>query len=112
MSYASMAWGMRVINEYIRYRIPSNRHKDFVADYARAGKFLRASPVCHGYDLSRCEEDPECFILRIVWTSTQDHLSKFRGSEEFKGFLAAIKSYVPSIEEMRHYEPSEVQWTR
>ena len=101
-----------MINEYIRYRLPKERHAEFVADYARAGEFLRASPICHGYDLSQCEEEPDCFILRIVWTSTQDHLGKFRGSEEFKGFLAAIKPYIPNIEEMRHYPPTAVQWMR
>ena len=101
-----------MINEYIRYRLTKENHADFVADYTRAAEFLRRSAVCHVYDLSQCEEEPECFILRIAWTSTQDHLGKFRGSDEFKGFLAAIKPYIPNIQEMRHYPRTPVQWTR
>ena len=101
-----------MINEYIRYRIPLDRRDEFFAAYTRACAYLRTSAVCYGYDLSECEEEPEFFILRIIWSSTQDHLSKFRGSVEFKGFLEAIKPYIPNIEEMRHYTPSDLQWTR
>ncbi len=101
-----------MINEYIRYEISAEHHAAFVNAYSHAAEFLRASSVCEGYELSQCEEAGDCFILRIVWTSTDDHLGKFRGSDEFKGFLAAIKPYISNIQEMRHYAPTPVQWTR
>ena len=43
-------------------------------------------------------------VLRITWTSAEDHLQGFRGGDRFPEFLAAIRSYVGDIEEMRHYE--------
>jgi quinol monooxygenase YgiN len=101
-----------MINEHIRYRIPADKEAAFVADYAKAGEFLRASPVCQVYELSRCEEEPECFILRILWSSTSDHLNVFRASEAFRGFLPLIRPYMGNIEEMRHYQATEVAWRR
>lgn len=97
--------------EYIRYRVPAERHTEFEAAYARAAASLRAAPQCNGYELSRCAEEPDCHILRIGWTSVRDHLDGFRQGPHFPGFLAEIRDYVPFIEEMRHYEPTAVQGT-
>jgi hemoglobin len=91
--------------EYIRYRIPLATAAEFEAAYRRAALALRSTPYCRSFDLSRCEESPESYVLRIVWTSTEDHLQRFRGSEQFQRFLAEIRSYVPAIEEMQHYTP-------
>ena len=101
-----------MINEYIRYRIPADVRDAFLADYAKAVEALRASPVCHGYELSECEEDPEHFILRIHWQSTADHLQVFRSSAQFQAFLPHIRPYMPNIEEMRHYARTDLQWMR
>lgn len=101
-----------MVNEYIRYRIPAETHAAFLSDYNRAAEYLRASPVCLGYELSQCEQEQNCFVLRIAWQSTADHLGKFRGSQEFQGFLRLIRSYVPNIEEMRHYAPTDIRWNR
>ncbi|MEV4314466.1 antibiotic biosynthesis monooxygenase [Actinocrispum sp. NPDC049592] len=101
--------------EYIRYRIALDQTAAFEEAYRRAAKPLLASPFCRDYELSRCEEDPESYILRIIWTSTADHVEGFRASKEFQEFFAEIKDYVSAIEEMRHYHqvnkvPSLYEW--
>ncbi|MFC4499805.1 MULTISPECIES: group II truncated hemoglobin [Streptomyces] len=97
--------------EYIRYRIPEEKSEEFLAAYTRAAGRLAASPHCLDYELARCEEDFEHFILRITWTSTEDHLQGFRTSELFPPFLAEIRPYVAAIEEMRHYKATPVRGT-
>src|SRR5690349_1339830 len=94
--------------EYIRYRI-SGDTEAFEQAYARAADFLARAPQCVDYELSRCTEEPSAYILRITWTSADDHLKGFRGGDLFPGFLAEIRPYVPAIEEMRHYEPTAVR---
>ena len=101
-----------MINEYTRYRIPKEKHAAFLSDYTLAAEHLRASSACLSYDLSQCEEEPECFILRIIWQSTAAHLGGFRSSEEFRRFLPLIKPYFSCIEEMRHYAPTDLLWSR
>ena len=101
-----------MIVEYIRYKISGSRAQDFEAAYATAQDSLRASPHCLGFELSRCHDAPEHYILRIQWDSAEGHMQGFRKSAHFPPFLAAIRPYVPDIEEMRHYDVTPVQWTR
>jgi len=101
-----------MILEYIRYRIPADRAVGFVAAYDEAQASLQASSHCLGYELSRCTEDPEQFILRSRWDSATGHLQGFRASPEFQPFLRAIRPYVADIAEMRHYELTPICWDR
>jgi hemoglobin len=97
-----------VIIEYVRYRIAESAAEEFVDAYRRAASSLERSLFCLHYELARCSEEPECFILRLQWTSLEDHMSKFRQSAEFREFLKSIGPYVDRIEEMRHYEVTDV----
>jgi hemoglobin len=101
----------QVIVEYIRYQIPAEQSAAFEAAYARAAGPLRRAPQCVDYELSRCVDEPDSYILRIVWTSATDHTSGFRGGASFAEFLAAIGPYFPLIQEMRHYQPTTVHGT-
>jgi quinol monooxygenase YgiN len=103
---------LAMIVEYIRYTIAADRADSFVAAYEVAGASLRASEHCLGYELSRCTEAADSFILRITWDSERGHLEGFRTSPPFKSFFAAIQPYVKDITEMRHYAVSSVVWTR
>jgi hemoglobin len=93
-----------VIVEYLRYRVPPDRAAAFEAAHAEAGVVLARSPHCVDYELARAVDEPGCYILRITWTSPDDHLRGFRGGELFGPFLAAVRPYIGDIEEMRHYE--------
>ncbi|MCG5219460.1 antibiotic biosynthesis monooxygenase family protein [Streptosporangium sp. KLBMP 9127] len=92
-----------MIVEYIRYEVAENA--EFEAAYRRAVVPLEKSPQCLDYELSRCVDESDHYILRIIWTSAKDHLEGFRHSEHFMEFFAEIKPYVSNIQEMRHYEP-------
>lgn len=101
-----------MITEYIRYNLPAGLNPQFEADYVKAADYLQASAVCMGCDLTHCEEEPQRYILRILWTSTADHLQIFRSSEEFKGFFALVQPYIPHMEEMQHYQSTAVQFSK
>jgi quinol monooxygenase YgiN len=96
-----------MIVEYLRYEIEEARQAKFIADYKTASKPLLSSPYAVSFDICQCVEDPSQFILRIEWTSANDHLEGFRGSDEFKEFFAHVRSYVSDIAEMRHYTRAE-----
>lgn len=95
--------GTPVTIEYIRYRIDEGRRQAFLDAYRAAATALDDSEYCLGYQMAQCEEEPDRFILRIHWTSTGDHLGKFRPSEQFRRFFPPIQPYVDDIEEMQHY---------
>ena len=104
-----------MIVEYIRYKLnePTEESREnvsanFEAAYRAASSSLDASPHCLGYELSRCVEERERYILRIEWDSLEGHLTGFRRAPEFAPFLAAIKPYIGQIEEMQHYAPTSL----
>ena len=94
--------------EYIRYNIGEKSHAEFVSAYEAAAKSLDESKYCHGYELTQCEEEPERYILRIDWTSTEEHLQGFRKSSEFKSFVPHIRPFIEDVEEMQHYKKTAV----
>lgn len=96
-----------MIVEYVRYRIPTDPDA-FVAAYRGAAASLAASPECLGWDLRRCSDDGACFILRLEWRSRSAHLEGFRKSPAFGTFLEHVRPYVEHIEEMRHYDATDV----
>jgi len=97
-----------MIVEYIRYRLAADAAQAFERDYARAAQVLDASAHCLAYELSRCVDEPACYLLRIEWDSADGHLQGFRKSAGFADFLAAIRGYIGAIEEMRHYRVTGV----
>ncbi|AKL65281.1 antibiotic biosynthesis monooxygenase [Streptomyces sp. CJ_13] len=97
--------------EYIRYRIALDDQQAFEDAYTRAAEALAASPECVDYELTRCSEEAERYILRIRWTSIDAHLNGFRKGEHFPAFFTAIRPYVTAIEEMQHYLPTAVVGT-
>lgn len=101
-----------MVVEYIRYRIEADRSDLFVRAYEEAEASLQQSPECLGYELSRCTESPDHFILRIEWTSVEGHLQGFRKSPQFQRFLQAVRPFMKDIEEMRHYAPAPLRWSR
>lgn len=92
-----------MIVEYIRYAVPDEGAEAFSQAYAKAAEILQADPRCLGYEVSRCIEAPERFVVRIEWESQEAHLAGFRASPAFADFLALVGPHVDEIEEMEHY---------
>ena len=97
-----------MIIEYIRYRVAEDRLDGFELAYERAATALRSAPQCVDFELDRSVDEPTRYVLRIIWTSADDHLRGFRGGRLFGEFFAEIKPYVDDVEEMRHYARTAV----
>jgi quinol monooxygenase YgiN len=93
-----------MIVEYLRYDIDETRQDAFIAAYKAAALPLLASPYAASFDMCRCVEDPSQFILRIEWTSAEDHMKGFRESHHFKEFFDHVTPFLKDIREMRHYD--------
>ncbi len=95
---------MALVVEYIRYGVPADRHEEFERAWAEAQKALAEAPQCLGYEVAHGVEEPEHYIVRIEWSSLEEHEQGFRQSPGFGPFFAAVKPFFEQIEEMRHYE--------
>ncbi|CAN5662698.1 hypothetical protein BH09CHL1_BH09CHL1_07990 [soil metagenome] len=101
-----------MVVEYIRYQIPSNVSSAFEKDYDLAQDALAASPNCLGWEITRCVEDPEVYVVRIEWNSISGHMNEFRKSAEFRTFFVSVRPYVDRILDMRHYELTDIARTK
>lgn len=103
---------LTTVVEYIRYRIEDpERRGEFEKSYASAARQLDLAPQCVAYELSHGVEEPDRYILRIEWTSVEDHMQGFRNGPHFPAFLADIRAYIQDIEEMKHYARTAVTST-
>lgn len=96
--------------EIIRYSIPQESRTKFEDAYRSAGAHLKSSPYCLGYEVIHGVEEPDKYIVRIHWTSIEDHLHGFGKSEDFSAFLIHVKPFYNNIEEMKHYETVSSMW--
>lgn len=97
-----------MIIEYIRYTIPEEQAPAFLAAYRAAAEELRGSEHCVDYEVSRCTEEPTSFVVRIRWTSLEGHLNGFRKAASFPSFFAKVKPFYERIQEMRHYDATDI----
>ena len=98
--------------EIIRYNIPPDQQASFEEAYAKAGRILQQSPFCLAYEIIHGVDEPQHYIVRIHWTSKEDHMKGFRNSAEFAPFFSLVKSFYNNIVEMKHYELTSSVWER
>ncbi|MHA4807030.1 antibiotic biosynthesis monooxygenase family protein [Flavitalea flava] len=98
--------------EVIRYTIPADSHNNFELAYQEAGKYLKASPFCLGYQVIHGNEEPNHYIILIHWTSVNDHLNGFRKSGDFMPFFNLLKPFFGNIDEMKHYDLTSNAWQK
>jgi quinol monooxygenase YgiN len=94
--------------EYIRYRIPLEQRALFEEGCRQASRNLDRAPECVRYELSHCVEEADYYVLRIEWTSLEDHMQGFREGPQFPEFLGHVRPFIAMIEEMRHYEATGI----
>ncbi len=98
-----------MIVEYVRYHLTKSTPEAFEAAYARAARSLDASPECLAYELTRCREEPQRYVLRIEWESLEAHEVGFRRGPQFPAFLAEVRPFLQELEHMKHFEPTAVR---
>ena len=75
-----------MIVEYIRYRVPLSRQEEFERAWSDAEAALRGASECLAYEVSHGVEQPENYVVRIEWSSIEDHERGFRQSAVFQPF--------------------------
>lgn len=98
--------------EVIRYIIPPDEHESFEETYKQAGKYLKESEFCLGYQLINGNEEPDNYIVLIRWNSMEEHLNGFRKSADFMPFFNLVKPFLNNIQEMKHYDIVIDNWIK
>lgn len=98
--------------EIIRYHLPAEKAEDFLTIYREVSEYLAASPHCRSYQVLRGVEDVSRFIIVIKWDSVEGHEKGFTDSADFPKFITPLRPYLQYIEEMKHYEKTDIARTK
>ena len=93
-----------MIVEIATIMVTEGKEQSFIDAFARAQKYLSASPHCLRYQLTRGIEQTSRFILRIEWDSVAGHMEKFRGSPEYQEFRDLLYPNYAAPPEILHYD--------
>lgn len=81
-----------------------NQTSEFEAAFRKAQDIIAAADGYISYQLQRCVETPNRYVLLVQWRSLEDHTEGFRKSaayEEWKRLLHHFYDPFPTVE---HYE--------
>ena len=102
-----------MIPEYLRYELKTHSAQELIDAYEAAGEHLQAAPECLGYELSQCVGcGRHIHLCASFGARRDDHLQGFRKGPHFPPFLELIRPFIGEMVEMRHYEPTAVNWRR
>ncbi|HTI14278.1 MAG TPA: antibiotic biosynthesis monooxygenase [Dictyobacter sp.] len=65
---------------------------------------IRQHPECISANTTRCVERPGRYMLSVVWTSLDAHMSDFRDGPLFVQFNSTINGLVEGMPELFHYQ--------
>jgi heme-degrading monooxygenase HmoA len=93
-----------VILERAIFAVKPGTAKDFEAAYAKARKLIEAAKGCRKAEMRRGIENPDSFILLVLWDAVDDHMKCFRESPAFTEWRALLSPFFASPPAMEHYE--------
>jgi heme-degrading monooxygenase HmoA len=93
-----------MILERAIFAVKPGTAKEFEAAYAKARKLIEAAKGCRKAEMRRGIENPDSFILLVLWDAVDDHMKGFRESPQFQEWRALLGPFFASPPAMEHYE--------
>ncbi|GAC1630889.1 MAG: antibiotic biosynthesis monooxygenase [Chloroflexota bacterium] len=93
-----------MITEIATLTITPGREAEFETAFCAAQQYLADSPHCLSFQVLRCVEQPNRFVLRNVWDSLEGHTELFRGSPAYQEYRTLIYPLYAEPPEVLHYE--------
>ena len=93
-----------MILEIADIRIQPGREAEFEEAIRRAtATVLPKANGAHGFQVHKCIETPQRFVLQIVWDTLEDHTVGFRQGPLFAEWRAIIGPFFASPPHVEHF---------
>jgi len=93
-----------MITEFAEIEVKRGCEAQFVEGVKACEAVFARAPGCHGIELHQSIESPEHFVLLVKWDSVADHMEKFRNSEDFNVWRAAVGASFAGAPKVWHSE--------
>lgn len=92
-----------MITEVAILNIRQNQSDAFLRSFKAAEKIITASEGYISYELLRCVEKKNRFLLTVKWQTLEDHTEGFRKSEMYQEWKKLLHHYYEPFPEVEHY---------
>jgi len=94
-----------VILELVDIRINPGMQAEFDAAIERAVRTVTSrAQGMRGWQVHKCVETPERYVMQIVWDSIEAHMVTYRQSPLSPEFRAIVEPFFAQPPEMKHFE--------
>lgn len=94
-----------MILEHVDIRIQSGRQAEFEAAMERGLRTVMSrAQGMRSYQLHKCMETPERYLMQILWNSLEDHMVTYRQGPLSPEFRAIVEPYFAQPPAMQHFE--------
>jgi heme-degrading monooxygenase HmoA len=94
-----------VIVELAQLTISPGREADFEAVFPTAITLIAGSRGYLAHELRRSVETPNRYVLRVEWTTLEDHTVGFRGSPAFVQWRERVGPFFAAPPVVEHFQP-------
>ncbi len=93
-----------MIFEIAKLCVKPGSEAEFVQAAEKAIPYFKSAKGCESFDLSRCMETPNEFMLRVGWATLENHTVDFRESEDFQKWRGLVGEFFDKPPEVIHIE--------
>lgn len=92
-----------MILELATLRVRPGQSAAYEAAFAQAAPIIAASPGCLGYELHKCIEVEDQYILLVRWETLEAHTVGFRGSPAYQEWRRLLHPFYDPPATVEHY---------
>jgi len=94
-----------MILELVDIRIHPGQEAAFDAAIGRALRTVTSrAPGVHGWQVHRCVETPQRYVMQVLWESVEAHMVGYRQSPLSPEFRAIVEPFFAQPPLMQHFE--------
>ncbi|MFJ8065311.1 antibiotic biosynthesis monooxygenase family protein [Psychrobacillus sp. NPDC096426] len=93
-----------MVQETMLLEVNPGTQKDFEFAFKKAAVFISQAKGCLGYEMQRCVENENKYLVMIKWETIEDHIIHFKNSEAFSEMKELIGPYYLNRPLVEHYE--------
>ena len=94
-----------MVTEVAIFIAASGKEDELGAGILKGLEVIRQHPACISANVTRCVEQPQRYMLSVVWTSLEAHTEGFRGGPLFPQWRSNINGLFTGTPDVFHYQP-------
>jgi heme-degrading monooxygenase HmoA len=92
-----------MILEVAILNVVAGKEKEFETAFSEAKKIISSSKGFINYQLQKCIEINNQYILLVNWQTLEDHIEGFRKSEAYKEWKKLLHHFYEPFPKVEHY---------